>query len=127
MQGFQKYCAHNVSDDDDIFNRLAFISTFEGGNKEIIHHGMNILALIMLEGYKKSAQKVLTEKDVRILIIIVIIIGINQMTISVSVLGFASGSAEEPQIFSGQRIAAPVSGILSPLISLGIIICVSVR
>lgn len=57
LQGFQKYCAHNVSDDDDIFNRLAFISTFEGGNKEIIHHGMNILALIMLEGYKKSAQK----------------------------------------------------------------------
>ena len=36
IRGFQKYYAHLPSDDNDIFNRLARISTFEGGNKNII-------------------------------------------------------------------------------------------
>ena len=57
LKGFQKYCSHNKEDDADIYNRLAFISTFEGGNYQIIEHGMAILALIMIEGYKKSKQK----------------------------------------------------------------------
>ncbi len=57
IQGYQKFCSHQISDDTDIFNRLSFISTFEGGNQTIIEHGMNILALIMLEGYKKSELK----------------------------------------------------------------------
>lgn len=57
LKGFQKYCSHNKEDDVDIYNRLAFISTFEGGNYQIIEHGMAILALIMIEGYKKSKQK----------------------------------------------------------------------
>lgn len=57
IKGFQKYCAHLPSDDKDIYNRLAFISTFEGGNHKIIEHGMNILALIMLEGYKESSEQ----------------------------------------------------------------------
>lgn len=57
LKGFQKYCSHNKEDDVDIYNRLAFISTFEGGKYQIIEHGMAILALIMIEGYKKSKQK----------------------------------------------------------------------
>lgn len=57
LRGFQKYYAHLPSDDKDVFNRLARIGTFEGGNKEIINHGMNILALIMIEGYRKSIEK----------------------------------------------------------------------
>lgn len=57
IKGFQKYYAHLPSDDDDIFNRLAFISTFEGGNPAIIEHGMNILAYIMVEGYNRSKEK----------------------------------------------------------------------
>jgi hypothetical protein len=57
LKGFQKYCSHLLSDDLDIYNRLSFISTFEGGSKEIINHGMNVLALIMIEGYKKSIKK----------------------------------------------------------------------
>ncbi|MCR4734158.1 MAG: hypothetical protein K5829_04015 [Treponema sp.] len=61
LKGFQKFCAHLPSDDEDIFNRLACISTFEGGNKAIIEHGMYILALIMIEGYKKSMKKDLLE------------------------------------------------------------------
>ena len=56
LKGFQKYCSHTPSDDSDIFNRLAFLSTFEGGNKTIIEHGMNILALIMIENYKRTEK-----------------------------------------------------------------------
>lgn len=56
LKGFQKYCSHVPSDDSDIFNRLAFISTFEGGNRAIIEHGMNTLALIMIENYKRTEK-----------------------------------------------------------------------
>ena len=56
LRGFQKYCSHNPADDSDIFHRLNAISNFTGGNKEIINHGMNMLALKMLEGYKRSAK-----------------------------------------------------------------------
>ncbi len=57
IRGFQKNYAHLPSDDDDIFNRLAFISNFDGGNPAIIEHGMYILAYIMVEGYKRSKEK----------------------------------------------------------------------
>lgn len=57
IKGFQKYYSHLPSDDDDIFNRLGFISTFEGGNPAIIEHGLNILAYIMVEGYNRSKEK----------------------------------------------------------------------
>ena len=56
IRGFQKYCAHNKDDDKDIFNRLLCISNFKGGNKDIIEHGMSLLALIMLEGYKETSK-----------------------------------------------------------------------
>ena len=56
IKGFQKYYAHLPSDDEDIFNRLAFISTFRDGNQTIIEHGMNLLAYIMLEGYNRSKE-----------------------------------------------------------------------
>ena len=57
IKGFQQYYAHLPSDDADIFNRLAFISTFEGGNQSVIEHGMNMLAYIMVEGYNRSREK----------------------------------------------------------------------
>lgn len=53
-RGFQKYCSHMPYDDSDLFNRLEPISHFKGGDYKIIKHGMNMLALIMLEGYKHS-------------------------------------------------------------------------
>ncbi len=62
-RGFQKYCAHLPSDDLDLFNRLEPISHFKGGDSKIIQHGMNMLALIMLEGYKRSYT---TDKQVGI-------------------------------------------------------------
>ena len=57
IRGFQKYCSHLPSDDINLFNRLAFISTFEGGNNIVINYGMNLLALEMIEGYNKSKEK----------------------------------------------------------------------
>lgn len=54
IQGFHKFCDHLPEDDENIFHRLEFISDFDGGDKKIIHHGICLLALIMLEGYKKS-------------------------------------------------------------------------
>ncbi len=57
IRGFQKYCSHQQSDNDDLYKRLGFISTFEGGNEEIIKQGMDLLALVMIEGYHKSEQK----------------------------------------------------------------------
>lgn len=56
LKGFLKHCSHTQSDDKDIFNRLAFIGTFEGGNEKIIEYGMNMLAYIMIEGYHKSER-----------------------------------------------------------------------
>lgn len=56
IRGFQKYYAHLPSDDSDLYKRLGFISTFEGGNREIIENGMNLLALIMIEGYHRSEE-----------------------------------------------------------------------
>lgn len=57
LKGFQKYCSHCPEDDSDIYNRLAFIGTFEGGNEEVIAYGMNMLAMIMIEGYHKSEKR----------------------------------------------------------------------
>ena len=57
LKGFQKYCSHSPEDDFDIYNRLAFIATFEGGDESVISYGMNMLAMIMIEGYHKSENK----------------------------------------------------------------------
>ncbi|MBR4791233.1 MAG: hypothetical protein IK024_10115 [Treponema sp.] len=57
IRGFQRYYAHLPSDDCDLFKRLGFISTFEGGKQDIIEYGMSLLALTMIEGYHKSAQE----------------------------------------------------------------------
>ena len=57
IKGFEQYFSHQPSDDNDLYNRLAFISTFEGGNRDVIEEGMDLLALIMLEGYHNSEYK----------------------------------------------------------------------
>ncbi len=54
IRGFQKYAAHLPSDDKDVFSRLGCIADFEGGNIDVIEHGMCLLALVMIEGYKRS-------------------------------------------------------------------------
>lgn len=57
IRGFQKFCAHLPSDDINLFKRLEFILTFEGGDTKIIDYGMNLLGLIMIEGYHKSEKE----------------------------------------------------------------------
>lgn len=56
IRGIQDAFAHTPSDDEDLYNRLAFISTFEGGNTAIIQHGIDMLALIMINGYFYSKK-----------------------------------------------------------------------
>ncbi len=48
---------HNTDDNKSVYTRLRLISLFKGGDEKIIHHGMTILAYIMLEGYKESANR----------------------------------------------------------------------
>lgn len=56
IRGFEKFCSHNQNDDLHYMNRLSFISTFNGGDEAIINHGMNLLALAMIEGYNHSSK-----------------------------------------------------------------------
>ena len=56
LKGFQKYCACNMLDDSDLYERLEPISHFRGGDQKIIQCGMDTLAYIMVEGYHKSAK-----------------------------------------------------------------------
>jgi hypothetical protein len=56
LRGGSVILGHRPTDNTDLFRRLRFISTFSGGNQEIIQHGMNWLALIMLAGYERSRE-----------------------------------------------------------------------
>ncbi|MCR4736311.1 MAG: hypothetical protein K5829_15045 [Treponema sp.] len=56
-KGFQEYCCHLPSDDEYLLKRLSPISNFKGGDEAIIEHGMYMLALIMINGYKRSAHR----------------------------------------------------------------------
>lgn len=58
IRGFHEYCNHTHGDDSSIYNRLEPLNTFDGdGIQEVIRHGMDMLALIMIEGYKASMNK----------------------------------------------------------------------
>ncbi len=47
---------HCKDDNNSVYTRLRLISMFKGGNEEVIHHGMTLLALCMLDGYNMSAK-----------------------------------------------------------------------
>ncbi|MFW5796481.1 MAG: hypothetical protein ACOCV0_04695 [Alkalispirochaeta sp.] len=47
---------HRREDDGDLFARLERISHFPGGSPKLIRRGMNLLALIMLNGYITSTE-----------------------------------------------------------------------
>ncbi len=57
LRGGSVIGAHSKSDNFTIYERLRLLSSFKGGNQKVIHHGMTILSLIMLEGYKKSSKQ----------------------------------------------------------------------
>lgn len=53
----RKIFDHNEKDNEELFNRLHLISTFKGGDKDIINKGMNLLALQMISGYFCDKEK----------------------------------------------------------------------
>lgn len=54
LRGGSSIGGHHPTDNTSLFTRLRLISAFVGGNRDIINHGMNRLALIMLIGYERS-------------------------------------------------------------------------
>lgn len=59
-KGGKKIFNHSPNDDLEIMNRLKTISSFDGGNKDIITKGLNLLCLNMVHGYKKDCEKDIT-------------------------------------------------------------------
>lgn len=54
LRGGGDIFSHTTADNESVFSRLRLISSFKGGNTAIIHHGMTLLALVMLKGYEAS-------------------------------------------------------------------------
>lgn len=54
LRGGDTIFAHTKEDNNSVLSRLRLLSSFKGGNTNVIHHGMTLLALVMLEGYKDS-------------------------------------------------------------------------
>ncbi len=55
LRGGAKIGDHNIDDNTSVYTRLRLLSSFKGGDEKIIHHGMTILALVMLEHYNASS------------------------------------------------------------------------
>jgi hemerythrin len=47
---------HNLADNEDLFKRLERISHFDGGDKNILKVGMNLLAIVMLNDHFEDSQ-----------------------------------------------------------------------
>ncbi len=52
IRGQGSLCEESAEAVSTVYEDLGVLSTFDGGNQQIVQHGMSILALIMLEGYK---------------------------------------------------------------------------
>ena len=48
---------HSKLDDSNIYKRLESISHFDGGDENIIQKGMDLLSLVMVEGYYRDIEK----------------------------------------------------------------------
>lgn len=51
------YYAHQPCDDRDVFARLHDIMNFNGGDRNILEKGMSLLALMMLNDYKRDQRE----------------------------------------------------------------------
>ncbi len=60
LRGGSTIFDHCNDDNASLLSRLRLISLFKGGNEKVIKHGMNYLALCMIDGYKASAM---TDKE----------------------------------------------------------------
>ncbi|MDR1399714.1 MAG: hypothetical protein LBJ41_07330 [Treponema sp.] len=57
LRGGRSIGDHTLEDNTSPFARLRLLSSFKGGNQEIIGHGMSQLALVMLAGYERSQEE----------------------------------------------------------------------
>jgi hypothetical protein len=47
---------HTPADNESPMARLRLLASFKGGKKEVLEHGMNLLALVMVSGYIHSRE-----------------------------------------------------------------------
>ncbi len=61
LKGGSKIGGHNKNDNENLYTRLRLLSSFKGGEQDIISHGLDILAYIMVQGYfhSKESDKIL--------------------------------------------------------------------
>ncbi len=57
LRGGDAIFEHSQEDNNSVYSRLRLISSFKDGDEKIIHHGMTLLALCMLDGYKRTEDK----------------------------------------------------------------------
>jgi hypothetical protein len=57
LRGGKRISDHTPADNTSPFTRLRLLSSFKGGNPDIIKHGMTQLALVMLAGYERSREE----------------------------------------------------------------------
>lgn len=56
IRGGSEIGGHNKHDNENLYARLRLLSSFKGGDKNIISHGLDMLAFIMVQGYSHSKQ-----------------------------------------------------------------------
>lgn len=59
LRGGGEIGGHNQNDNENLYARLRLLSSFKGGDRDIISHGLDMLAFIMVQGYfysKKSDE-----------------------------------------------------------------------
>jgi hypothetical protein len=56
LRGGRVIFDHTQADNADVLTRLRLIMSFKGGNPQVIDHGMQQLALIMIQGYERSQE-----------------------------------------------------------------------
>ncbi len=57
IRGTKQFYNHQKCDDADIFSRLHDIMNFNGGDNNIIRKGMSLLALMMINDYKRDEDE----------------------------------------------------------------------
>jgi hypothetical protein len=57
LRGGKRIGDHTPADNASPFTRLRLLSSFKGGNPDIIRHGMTQLALVMLAGYERTREE----------------------------------------------------------------------
>ncbi|MDR1325526.1 MAG: hypothetical protein LBK00_05770 [Treponema sp.] len=57
LRGGRTIGDHTLRDNASPFARLRLLSSFKGGDQDILDHGMSKLALVMLTGYERSQEE----------------------------------------------------------------------